>query len=119
MLGIPIDAATSAHSALKARGEVSEPSSVGNRRSSSVSFPNYPLLHDVYFLAMREEPFGRAVWEWACSPLSDVMRESLNEKLANPDYQLADRLKVWGEIGKKPPGPIPGTATSREVANAP
>jgi hypothetical protein len=46
-----------------------------------------------------------------------VMRESLNEKLANPDYQLADRLKVWGEIGKKPPGPIPGTATPAQTAN--
>jgi hypothetical protein len=68
---------------------------------------NYPLLHDVHHLAMREEPFGKMIWDWACAPLSDVMREALNEKLADPNYQVAERIMIWTEVGKKPPGPIP------------
>lgn len=69
---------------------------------------NFPLLHDVYFLAMKEEPFGKQIWDWACSGLSDVMLAALNEHLADPNWQLAERIKVWGEANQKPPGPIPG-----------
>jgi hypothetical protein len=76
----------------------------------------YPLLHDVHYLAMKEEPFGKMIWDWACSSLSDVMREALNSHLADPNWQLAERIKIWGQAGKKPPAPIPGNPL--EAGNA-
>jgi hypothetical protein len=66
---------------------------------------NYPLFHDVHHLAM-QEPFGKQIWDWAAADLNEPMRESLNEKLADPKYQLETRLKIWSEIGKKPPAPV-------------
>jgi hypothetical protein len=66
---------------------------------------NYQLLHDVHFL-MQREPFGRQIWDHMCVDCSDQSRQSLAKDLADPSYQLETRLKIWSEVGKKPPGPV-------------
>jgi hypothetical protein len=66
---------------------------------------NYMLFHDVHYLAMRE-PFGKQIWDWACTDCSDQSRKALERQLADPAYQLEDRKQIWGEIGKQPPAPI-------------
>jgi hypothetical protein len=66
---------------------------------------NYMLFHDVHYLAMRE-PFGKVIWEWACTDCSDQSRKALERQLADPSYQLEARRQLWGEIGKQPPSPV-------------
>jgi hypothetical protein len=61
---------------------------------------NYPLLHDVHTLA-KGEPFGQQIWDWACGNLSDGSRGELEKHLANKNWQLEARQKIWGEIGIK------------------
>jgi hypothetical protein len=60
--------------------------------------PNYPLLIDVYSLAQRE-PFGQQIFDWCGRDLSDVMRQRLQERLADPDWQKDARKQIWKEIG--------------------
>lgn len=66
---------------------------------------NYPLLHDVYHLAQRE-PFGQQIFDWCGASLNEPGRKALQDRLADPSYQLEARQKIWGEINKTPPGPF-------------
>jgi hypothetical protein len=66
---------------------------------------NYNLLHDVHHLAM-QEPFGKQIWEWASAGCSDDSRKELERRLSDLSYQSEARVQLWGEVGKKPPGPI-------------
>jgi hypothetical protein len=75
---------------------------------------NYPLLHDVAFFAGRE-PFGAMIWEWACRNLVEPMKESLRDRLADPEWQLEPRKEVWTEIGEQPPGGVDGAIDPRNV----
>jgi len=59
---------------------------------------NYPLLRDVYDIAQLE-PFGKQIWDWCSRDLSAVMRQCLNERLADPNYQKETRKQIWAEIG--------------------
>jgi hypothetical protein len=59
---------------------------------------NYPLLHDVYSLA-QHEPFGQQIFDWCGRDLSDVMRQCLQERLADPTHQKDARKQIWSEIG--------------------
>jgi hypothetical protein len=66
---------------------------------------NYQLLHDVRFLMLREQ-FGQQVWDAMCVNCSDESRQDLAKKLADLSYELEVRMKIWGEVGKKPPAPV-------------
>ena len=66
---------------------------------------NYPLLHDVYFV-MQQEPFGQQIWDWCCQNCSDDSRKDLERKLGDPAYQADMRRQIWGELNKRPPGPL-------------
>ena len=59
---------------------------------------NYPLLHDVYAIA-KQEPFGQQIFVWCGRDLSETMRQALEEHLADPNWQLETRQKIWAEIG--------------------
>jgi hypothetical protein len=59
---------------------------------------NYPLLRDVFDLA-QHEPFGQQIFDWCGKDLSETMRQLLNDRLADPDYQKETRIKIWKEIG--------------------
>jgi hypothetical protein len=59
---------------------------------------NYPLLRDVYDIAQTEQ-FGQQIFDWCGKDLSDVMRQLLNDRLADLDYQKETRIKIWKEIG--------------------
>ena len=60
----------------------------------------FPMLHDVYLLA-QGEPFGQQIFDWTGRDMSEQSREDLQKKLANKDYQLEARKKIWAEIGIK------------------
>jgi hypothetical protein len=66
---------------------------------------NLPLLHDVRNAVMRDTP---AIWDWllndATKRASRESMESLRNKLADHEYQIADRAKMWREIGMDIPG---------------
>jgi hypothetical protein len=66
---------------------------------------NLRLLHDTHHLLMTEE-FGPQLWDAFYSRCSQDTRDSIDEFLADPGYQLDVRQQIWGEIGKKPPGPV-------------
>jgi hypothetical protein len=66
---------------------------------------NLTLLHDTYHVVMNEE-FGPEIWARLYDRLSDGMREHLDQLMADPGWQLDVRHQIWGEIGKKPPGPV-------------
>jgi hypothetical protein len=72
------------------------------------------LLHDTYFTVMREE-HGPELWARFYAALNDSARESLDRFLADPSYQVTARLKIWAEIGRKPPGPVDSTAVDWRV----
>jgi hypothetical protein len=59
---------------------------------------NYPLLRDIYDIAQLE-PFGQQIFDWCGRNLSDVMRQALTDRLADPNYQKETRIKIWKEIG--------------------
>jgi hypothetical protein len=61
---------------------------------------NYPLLLDVHAL-MKGEVFGQQVWDWACGAMSEESRKDLEIKLADKNWQIEARRKVWAEIGIK------------------
>ena len=63
-----------------------------------VAISRIALLHDVYRECMAD-PVARAVWDMAVSKCSDVMQQDLRELLARPDWQFADRRKIWREVG--------------------
>jgi hypothetical protein len=55
-------------------------------------------LHDTYSLLMQQE-FGPEIWSRFYAKLNDDTRRRLDGLLANPDYQLDVRKKIWSEIG--------------------
>jgi hypothetical protein len=61
---------------------------------------NYPLLIDVYTLA-QGEPFGQAIFDWAGRDMNEASKDDLAKKLADKNYQLEARQKIWAEIGIK------------------
>jgi hypothetical protein len=63
------------------------------------------LLHDTHHVVMNEE-FGPEIWARFYERLSDSMRAHLDQLMADPGWQLDVRHQIWGEIGKKPPGPV-------------
>jgi hypothetical protein len=66
---------------------------------------NLHLLHDTHHVVMNEE-FGPEIWARFYERLSDGMRAHLDKLMADPGWQLDVRHEIWGEIGKKPPGPV-------------
>jgi hypothetical protein len=66
---------------------------------------NLPLLRDVHW-KMESEPFGKQVWCWSVSCLSDEMKRCLQERLDDPEWQKDTRKQIWGEIGLAPLGAI-------------
>jgi hypothetical protein len=58
---------------------------------------NCHLLHDTYSLLMQQE-FGPEIWSRFYAKLNDDTRTRLDGLLANPDYQLDVRKKIWAEI---------------------
>jgi hypothetical protein len=58
---------------------------------------NCHLLHDTYELLMQQE-FGPEIWSRFYAKLNDDTRAQLDRTLANPDYQLNVRKKIWSEI---------------------
>lgn len=58
---------------------------------------NYHLLHDTYSLLMGQE-FGPEIWSRFYAKLNDSARAHLDGLLANPDYQLDVRKKIWAEV---------------------
>jgi hypothetical protein len=65
-------------------------------RNGNLGVPsNYPLLLDVHAL-MKGEPFGQQIWDWACGP---GPRDDLDKLLANKNWQIEARRKIWAEIG--------------------
>jgi hypothetical protein len=54
-------------------------------------------LHDTYELLMQQE-FGPEIWSRFYAKLNDDTRAQLDRTLANPDYQLNVRKKIWSEI---------------------
>jgi hypothetical protein len=61
---------------------------------------NYPLLHDVYTLA-RGEVFGQQIFDWCGRNMNEESRKDLEKKLADKNYQLEVRQRLWSEIGIK------------------
>jgi hypothetical protein len=59
---------------------------------------NFPLLRDVYDVALLE-PFGQQIFDWCGRDLSDDMRQLLKDRLADLNYQKETRIKIWKEIG--------------------
>jgi len=72
------------------------------------------LLHDTYSLLMKEE-FGPEIWSRLYAKLNDDARKRLDEHLYDLSYQLEARKTIWGEIGKKPPGPVDPQAVDWRV----
>jgi hypothetical protein len=66
---------------------------------------NLRLLHDTHHVVMNEE-LGPQIWAQFYERLSDGMRAHLDQAMADPGWQLDVRHQIWGEIGKKPPGPV-------------
>jgi hypothetical protein len=76
------------------------------------------LLHDTYSLLMKEE-LGPEIWNRLYAKLSDDARKRLDEHLYDLSYQLEARKTIWGEIGKKPPGPVDPQAVDWRVKRGP
>ena len=72
------------------------------------------LLHDTYSLLMKEE-HGPSIWSRLYTKLSDDAQKRLDEHLYDLSYQLEARKTIWGEIGKKPPGPVDPQAVDWRV----
>jgi hypothetical protein len=55
-----------------------------------------PLLRDCVAAMLTEFP---SFWNLLRSELSVVDRAILDRRLADPEWQLAERAKIWGELG--------------------
>jgi hypothetical protein len=61
----------------------------------------WPLLHDVVAVLRREAP---QFWEHFRQRGSVAAQAELERFLSDPGWQLEARRKIWGEIGRGPPG---------------
>jgi hypothetical protein len=78
---------------------------------------NLNLTHDTYYTIMRH-PLGRALWEHDFARLSEPMKEHVRRQLADPNWQIDVRRKLWAEIGMAPPAPISAVATDSGATDA-
>ena len=58
---------------------------------------NCHLLHDTHSLLMQQE-FGPEIWSRLYAKLNDDWRADLDKRLADPNWQLDVRKKIWSEI---------------------
>ena len=73
--------------------------------ASGGTFGSFCLLHDTFSKVMLE-PRGRELWDQFYRELPAQDRADLDRRLADPDWQLDARRKIWAEVGMKPPSPI-------------
>lgn len=89
---------------------------VAHWKSNFIGISNIPLLHDVVRMIERDEP---EYWQIVRNRLSSFDRMNLDRCLANPEWQLEARIKLWREVGielgddpsghqDKPPNPNGG-----------
>jgi len=70
---------------------------LSDRSVAGLQVPTTPPL--LAFDIAQLEPFGKQIWDWCSRDLSAVMRQCLNERLADPNYQKETRKQIWAEIG--------------------